>query len=83
MKCSRALQLTFALQNVQEAVRDGDMAAMMDVNDFNSGFIIVKPTPCSIRVWNGTRAAISVQRTVNDQAALNSVITTTHGIVKI
>jgi Nucleotide-diphospho-sugar transferase len=55
------------------------MASMMDGDDFNSGFIIVKPTMCSISIWNLTRATISYQGAVNDQAALNHAVRKTHG----
>jgi hypothetical protein len=62
---------------MQKAVRDGDMAAMTDGKDFNSGFIIVKPTTCNIKVWSMARASMSKNRKLSDQPALRGAITRT------
>jgi len=63
------------------------MAAMMDMdtdtvkNQFNSGFILVKPTNCSIGVWRMTRATMSADPAFefNDQSALYHAIRKTIG----
>jgi hypothetical protein len=79
MKC-RTRQRSFIFQIVQEAVRGSDMAAMMDFSYFSSGFIFLKPTKCSIAVWNLTRATVSrQQKKIREQGALNSAVKETYG----
>ena len=62
-------------------MKRSDFLAMWDPADisYNSGFIVVKPTPLSVRVYNLMQQITSRSKDLNDQQALNKAINSLKG----
>jgi len=59
---------------VQEVMRFADVAALWDTSAYNAGFIIIKPTNLSKRLYLLVRNITSKSAKIDDQAALNNAI---------
>jgi len=58
------------------AVQDADMAGLWDLVEFNSGFVIVRPSALSLELYRKMRqlTATTSNRGINDQEALNKAL---------
>jgi Nucleotide-diphospho-sugar transferase len=70
----RLIDSSDQLHIFQDIMRTADVAAMWDLNAYNAGFIVVKPTANGIKLWQLTCNMTSVQKRFNDQQAFNKAI---------
>jgi len=59
---------------LQMAAKDSDMAAMWDSIQFNSGFLVVRPSALSQQLYQMMRQIAKSSRKDNDQNALNKAL---------
>ena len=56
----------------QSTIHDADMGLMWDAHEYNSGFVITRPTQQSINIWKRARYIGANQQHTDDQTALNT-----------